>query len=74
MSHHRHPNRGREQIHLSEPSVIPLVAACSITLALVGLVLSWWFVAVGAAVFLVTVVRWALTVREEVESLPSERR
>jgi hypothetical protein len=65
------PNGRREEIHLPGPSLLPLVTAVSLTIAVVGLVLSWWFVAFGGVVFLVSVVRWIATVREEIESLPS---
>jgi len=68
------PDRRREQIHLPGPSLLPLVTAVGITVAIVGLILSWWFVAVGGAIFLLAAIRWVMTVREEIQSLPSERR
>ncbi len=63
-----------EQIHLSGPSLIPLIAAAGITLALVGLVLSWWFVAAGGAILLLSLVRWVSVVRQDIASLPTEHR
>ena len=54
--------------------MLPLVTAVGITVAIVGLILSWWFVAVGGAIFLLAAIRWVMTVREEIQSLPSERR
>jgi hypothetical protein len=69
-----HPNGAREQIHLPGPSVIPLVTAVAITVALVGLVLSWWFVIAGGVVLVIAVARWISVVRAEIASLPSERR
>jgi hypothetical protein len=68
------PDRRREQIHLPEPSLLPLITAVGITMAVVGLIFSWWFVGVGGAIFLLAGIRWVLTVREEIQSLPSERR
>ena len=68
------PDRRREQIHLPEPSLLPLITAVGITIAVVGLIFSWWFVGVGGAIFLLAGIRWVLTVREEIQSLPSERR
>jgi hypothetical protein len=65
---------GREQIHLPGPSVIPLVTAAAITVTLVGLILSWWFVLAGGVVLVIAVGRWISMVREEVASLPTERR
>src|SRR5207244_3615655 len=67
-------DRRREEIHLPGPSLLPLATAVGIAIAIVGLIYSWWFVGVGGAIFLVSAVRWVLTVREEIESLPSERR
>jgi hypothetical protein len=69
-----HPNGGREQIHLAGPSLLPLATAVGLTLALMGLVLSWWFVAAGGAVLLVSLFRWIRAARVEFDSLPSERR
>jgi hypothetical protein len=69
-----HRNGGREQIHLPGPSLIPLATAIGMTIALVGLPFSLWFTAVGGAILLISIVRWILVVREEVESLPTERR
>ena len=76
-----HPNGTREQIHLAGPSFLPLVTAIGIATALFGLTLvnpgkvaSWLFVVVGGLIALVAAIRWVLTVREEIDSLPSERR
>jgi hypothetical protein len=68
-----HPDGRREQIHLPGPSLLPFAAAVGITVALMGLIISWWIVGLGAAVLLLTVVRWVQTVRLEIDSLPSER-
>jgi hypothetical protein len=74
VAHHRHHNGDRsEQIHLPGPSLLPLFAAIGITLALLGLILSWPFVAVGVAITLVTAWRWIRAAREEYEQLPRER-
>ena len=63
-----------EQIHLPGPSVIPLVTAAAITVTLVGLILSWWFVIAGGVVLVIAIGRWISVVREEIASLPTERR
>jgi hypothetical protein len=67
-----HPDGKREQIHLPGPSVLPFAAAVGITVALMGLILSWWFVAVGVAVAVLVALRWAQNTRLEIEDLPRE--
>jgi hypothetical protein len=62
-----------EQIHLPGPSLLPMFTALGLTVALVGLILSWPFVAAGAAITLLSVWRWIKTAREEYERLPRER-
>jgi hypothetical protein len=62
-----------EQIHLPAPSLLPLFAAVGITITLVGLILSWGFVIVGAAITLLTTWRWIKAARDEYEHLPRER-
>lgn len=69
-----HRDGAREQIHLPGPSVIPLVTAAALTVTLVGLILSWWFVLAGGIVLVIAVGRWIRLVREDVASLPTERR
>jgi hypothetical protein len=63
----------REQIHLPGPSLLPLATAAGLTVALVGLIISWIMVAAGGAIVLIAVWRWVRTVREEMDSLPAER-
>jgi hypothetical protein len=65
-----HPDGRREQIHLPGPSLLPFAAAVGLTIGVVGLILSWWIVGVGAGIFLLTVVRWVQTVRLEIDGLP----
>lgn len=67
------PNSGREEIHLPGPSILPLVTAVGITLALLGLIWSWYIVAVGGVIFLFSAVRWIRSTREDMASLPTER-
>jgi hypothetical protein len=59
-----------EQIHLPQPSLLPLFAAVGITLALLGLIFSWPFVAVGAAITLFVIWRWIKAARQDYEELP----
>jgi hypothetical protein len=62
-----------EQIHLPDPSYLPPVMALGIALMITGLVLSIFIVALGAILFLVTLVKWIRLTREEMSELPVER-
>jgi hypothetical protein len=64
----------REEIHLPGPSLLPLYTAIGITLALLGLIMSWWITAAGGLIAFIAVVRWVSTVGEEIEALPTDRR
>jgi hypothetical protein len=66
-------NGGREEIHLPGRSILPLVTAVGISLALLGLIWSWYIVAVGGVILLFSAIRWIRTVREDMASLPTER-
>jgi hypothetical protein len=61
-----------EEIHLPEPSLIPVLSALGITLAVVGLVLSWAVTAVGLVIVVLTTVRWIRDTRRDIEELPLE--
>jgi hypothetical protein len=62
-----------EQIHLPAPTLIPMFAALGLTIMLLGLILSWWIVAAGGAILLVTLWRWIAAARQEYAQLPRER-
>jgi hypothetical protein len=68
------PDGRPEEIHLPGPSLLPLVTAVGILVALLGLIWSWWIVLVGGIVFLLSGARWIRTVREDIANLPTERR
>jgi hypothetical protein len=59
-----------EEIHLPEPSYLPVVLAFGITIAIVGVVLTWVLVVIGALVFLVSLFRWIRQTRAEIAELP----
>lgn len=61
-----------EAVHLPGPSYLPVLTALGVTLAIVGLVITWVLVAIGAIIALVAVVRWVRDVREEMSELPLE--
>ena len=59
-----------EQVHLPGPSYLPAVVALGITLALVGIVLSWVVAAIGLVIFVAGAVRWIRETREDIAELP----
>jgi hypothetical protein len=63
-----------EQVHLPEPSYLPVVTGFGITLMLVGVVLTWIITIIGALVFLPVVVIWIRSARADISELPLEHR
>jgi hypothetical protein len=63
-----------EEIHLPDPSLVPILNAVSITLILVGLTITYYLTVVGGVLFLVTLVKWIRDVRHEISELPAEHR
>jgi len=61
-----------EEIHLPGPSLVPMFTALGITVALVGLILSWWIVGAGGAIALIAIGFWIRDVRADIERLPAE--
>jgi len=61
-----------EEVHLPEPSYLPALTALGITLVIVGVVLFWALSAIGAAIAIVSIVRWIRLTREEISELPLE--
>lgn len=59
-----------EQIHLPESSVLPLLLAVGITLALVGVTISPILIVAGLAVGIPVLVRWVRESRAELKELP----
>ena len=59
-----------ERVHMPESSILPLVNAVGLALAIVSLTLSWYLVALGAAVFLVSTIKWIADVRHDISQLP----
>jgi len=69
----RSGNGSREQIHLPGNTLLPLYTALSVTLTLLGLILSWPIVAVGGALTALSVFFWIRAATREYEALPRER-
>ena len=61
-----------EQIHLPGPTYLPAWTAFGITIALVGVILNWVIVALGAAIAVVAILRWIREAREDISQLPLE--
>jgi hypothetical protein len=59
-----------EEIHLPDPSMLPVVNAVGITLAVLGVVLSWLLTAAGVLIFVLSTVRWIRDTRREISELP----
>ena len=75
MAHRPHRNGARsEEIHLPGPSLVPLFTAIGLTIALLGLILTWWFVVAGGVITAIAVALWIGDVRADIERLPTERR
>jgi hypothetical protein len=59
-----------EEIHLPGPTILPLLTAVGITLAIVGVTTSLILVVGGAVLTIACVVRWIMDTRREVDELP----
>jgi hypothetical protein len=61
-----------EEVHMPEPSVLPLINAAALAITIVSLTISWYVVAAGGIVFLATTIRWIRDVRRDISNLPLE--
>jgi hypothetical protein len=61
-----------EQIHMPRPSIIPLLNAAGLTVAIVGVTTGLPLVIAGSALFLLTTVKWVADVRRDIDELPAE--
>jgi hypothetical protein len=59
-----------EEIHLPGPSILPLLLAAGITLALVGVTVSIILVVLGLAITIPAIVLWIRTTRADIAELP----
>lgn len=59
-----------EEIHLPGPTILPLLTAVGITLALIGVTTFIEFTVVGVIMTVWCVVRWIKDTRREVDELP----
>jgi hypothetical protein len=61
-----------EEIHMPAPTILPLINAAALAIAIVSLTISWFLVGAGLIVFLVTTVKWIADVRRDIADLPLE--
>ena len=54
------------------PSVLPLINAASLAVAILSLTISWWLVGAAMIVFVGTAIRWIRDVRRDIDELPLE--
>jgi hypothetical protein len=59
-----------EEIHLPGPSILPLLTAVGITLALVGITTVIELTVVGVILTVVCVIRWIADTRRDIDELP----
>jgi len=59
-----------EEVHMPEPSILPIVNAVGVTLSLVGLTLSPAITVIRLVLFLVTLVAWVRAAAHEISELP----
>ena len=71
LQHRPVPPAG-EEIHMPEPSIVPIVNAAALAIAIVSITLSWYVVALAGTVFLITTIRWIVDVRRDIAALPLE--
>ena len=59
-----------EEIHMPAPSILPLINAAALALAIVSITLSWYLVIFAGIIFLWTTIRWIADIRRDIAELP----
>jgi hypothetical protein len=59
-----------EEIHMPASSILPLINAAALALAIVSITLSWYIVAFAGIIFLITTIRWIADTRRDIAELP----
>jgi hypothetical protein len=59
-----------EEVHMPAPSVLPLINAAALALAIIAITISWWVVGAAMVVFAATTIRWIADVRRDIADLP----
>jgi hypothetical protein len=63
-----------EEIHLPGPTILPLLTAAGITLAIVGVTTSLILVIGGGVLTIACAIRWIMDTRSEIDELPLDSR
>jgi hypothetical protein len=71
---HRTVPPAGEEVHMPAPSIIPIINAAALAITIVSLTLSWYLVAAGGVIFLITAAKWIADVRRDIADLPLEHR
>ena len=61
-----------EEVHLPDPSYLPVLVAFGTWIVLVGVTVSWVIAGIGAVIVLVALTRWLRAARKEMRELPLE--
>jgi hypothetical protein len=61
-----------ETVHLPGPSFLPAIVAAGISVAVVGIVISWVVVVIGAIPAVIATALWIRDTREDISELPLE--
>ena len=61
-----------EQIHMPKPSILPLLNAVGLTIAIVGVTTGLAYVIAGGILFLVTTAIWIRDTKRDIDELPAE--
>lgn len=61
-----------EEVHMPEPSYLPVMLAFGVTLAIVGIIVSVVVCILGGVIALVALFRWIRLTRAEMAELPLE--
>ncbi|MGA9285360.1 MAG: hypothetical protein WBV85_07945 [Solirubrobacteraceae bacterium] len=59
-----------DEVHLPGPTLLPLLTAAGITLAVVGITISPILLIGGSILTIVCVIRWIMDTRREINELP----
>jgi hypothetical protein len=59
-----------EEVHMPEPSILPIVNAVGVALAIVGITISVAVSIIGIVVFLLSLIAWIRAATHEISELP----